>query len=90
MKTLFEMGQVVATPAALTFCEGNRINPLALIGRHCNGDFGELCVDDIAANIHAIDVGTRILSSYKLGNSKVWIITEADRSSTCVLMPDEY
>jgi hypothetical protein len=87
---LFEMGQVVATPGALQFCEAHKINPLLLLGRHIAGDWGDLGSDDIAANVHAVQHDLRILSAYKFGTGKVWVITEADRSSTCLLLPDEY
>jgi hypothetical protein len=87
---LFEMGKVVATPGALQFCEVNKINPLLLLGRHIAGDWGDLDSADVAANVHAVQHDLRILSSYKLTSGAMWIITEADRSSTCLLLPDEY
>ena len=87
---LFEMGQVVATPGALQFCEANKINPLLLLGRHIAGDWGDLDSADVAANVHAVQHDLRILSSYIFATGKVWVITEADRSSTCLLLPDEY
>ena len=87
---LFKLGSVAATPAALQFCDIHKINPLKLLGRHVTGDYGNLSVDDTAANIHAVKHGLRIFSSYNFGQNKVWIITEADRSSTCMLLPDEY
>jgi hypothetical protein len=87
---LFETGQVVATPAALTFCQQHGINPLLLLGRHCAGDWGDLGHADVAANVHAVQHDLRILSAYKFPAGKVWVITEADRSSTCILLPDDY
>lgn len=87
---LFNLGQVVATPGALQFCEQHSINPLLLLGRHSGGDWGDLTAQDVKANVEAVQHDLRILSSYKIGNGKVWVITEADRSSTCVLLPDEY
>ena len=87
---LFGLGQVVATPAAIEFCEVNAVHPLTFVRRHCHGDFGDMDRDDIAANTQAIKSGARIFSSYRVGTSKVWVITEADRSSTCVLLPEEY
>ena len=87
---LFEMGQVVATPEALQYCEAHKINPLLLLGRHIAGDWGDLDSGDVAANVHAVQHDLRILSSYAVGSAKVWVITEADRSSTCLLLPDEY
>jgi hypothetical protein len=87
---LFDLGRVVATPAAIEFCEVNAVDPLTLIRRHCHGDFGEMDSEDIAANTQAIKSGARVFSSYRVGTKKVWVITEADRSSTCVLLPEEY
>ena len=87
---LFKLGSVVATPGALQFCEQHKINPLLLLGRHMAGDWGDLSPHDVAANAHAIQHELRVFSSYKFGDDKVWVITEADRSSTCILLPDEY
>jgi hypothetical protein len=63
-----------------------------LLARHANCDWGELSVEDLAANELALLTGRRLLSSYDLpdGQGKVWIITEADRSATTILLPDEY
>ncbi len=65
--------------------------------RHFLGDDGATCAEDRAANIEARKNGGRVFSIYLLSDSpltglpqKVWIITEADRSSTCVLFPEEY
>ncbi len=88
--SLFKLGSVVATPGALQLCEQHRVNPLLLLGRHCSGDWGNLDKADVAANVQAVQHDLRILSSYALGSAKVWVITEADRSSTCLLLPDEY
>jgi hypothetical protein len=87
---LFRLGSVVATPGALQFCERHKIDPLLLLGRHVTGDWGELNADDVAANDHAIQHELRVFSSYKFGDDKIWVITEADRSSTCFLLADEY
>ena len=87
---LFKLGDVVATPGALRLCEAHAINPLLLLGRHCGGDWGSLDKDDIAANVHAIQHDLRILSSFAVGSAKVWVVTEADRSCTCLLLPEEY
>lgn len=87
---LFKLGQVVATPGALQFCEVNKINPLLLLGRHLGGDWGDLDAVDVAANVHAVQHDLRIVSVYKFEAGKVWVITEADRSSTCLLLPEEY
>ncbi|WP_321899922.1 plasmid related protein [Paraburkholderia heleia] len=68
------------------------INPCELLGRHQRGDWGTLDAHDCAANDYAVAQGARILSAYEVGTAqeKVWIITEADRSVTTVLLPGEY
>ena len=90
-KQLFNLGQVVATPGALEFFKRHSMTPMQFLQRHIRGDFGDLRQDDLDANNEAIWNGGRILSSYKINETdKIWIITEADRSSTCCLLPEEY
>lgn len=87
----FELGQVVATPGALEAIIRNGITPATLLNRHAQGDFGDLSEEDRQLNEEAITDGSRILSSYSLQDgTKIWIITEADRSSSCLLLPEEY
>jgi len=86
----FELGQVVATPGALEALALAGVEPGELLRRHLSGDWGELDGHDRRANERALRDGARLLSSYPVGDGKVWIITEADRSSTCVLLPSEY
>lgn len=87
---LFPVGQLVATPAVLALLEQYGTSPLNLINRHVTGDFGDLCKSDIESNLHAVKTGLRILSKYAVGNDAVYVITEADRSSTCILLAKEY
>ena len=90
-KSLFPLGSVVATPGALELLEENGQTPSVFIARHHSGDWGDaLCDEDKQANDAALKDGSRLFSSYKVGKEKIWIITEADRSSTCVLRPDDY
>lgn len=90
-KPLFALGQVVATPGAFKTMTELDIAPLELIHRHVAGDWGDLGAEDRQQNLIAIRSGLRIFSSYKIGaTTKIWIITEADRSSTTLLLPDEY
>jgi hypothetical protein len=90
-KPLFALGQVVATPGALAAMTELDFSPLDLIHRHVTGDWGDLGTEDQQQNLLAIRSGLRILSSYKLSPStKIWIITEADRSSTTLLLSNEY
>lgn len=88
---LFPLGDLVATPGALKVLEKNGILPLRLISRHMKGDWGDVPPDDAAANTDALHNGARLLSSYTLPDrARMWIITEADRSATTLLLPDEY
>jgi hypothetical protein len=87
---LFKLGSVVATPAALQLCQANGVNLLTLLGRHFGGDWGDLSAEDVAANVQAIQHELRIFSSYVIGGEKVWVTTEADRSSTCLLLAHQY
>jgi hypothetical protein len=88
--SLFELGRVVATPGALTRCEEANVSPSSLVERHASGDWGGLDAHDLKENQRALKDGTRILSSYHTPAGRVWIITEADRASTCLLLPEEY
>lgn len=87
---LFSVGQVVATPGAIEVCEANNIQPLELVRKHAGGDWGVLSKQDVQANQNGVAYGGRIFSSYPAGNGKIWVITEADRSSTCLLLPADY
>jgi hypothetical protein len=93
-KLLFPLGQIVATPGALEALRDQQCpheTTLNLIVRHATGDWGNVDVEDREANDRSVEDGTRILSSYDLdGGGRVWIITEADRSATTILLPEEY
>lgn len=87
----FPLGQMVATPGALDALLRVNATPLMFLARHLRGDWGDLSAADRRANDAAIADGTRILSAYTLADGgRIWVITEADRSSTCVLLPEEY
>jgi len=89
VNSLFELGRIVAAPGALEVLAPEE--PLVLLRRHQSGDWGEVDAHDRRANNRALKDGTRVLSSYTTsGGEKVWIITEADRSSTGLLLPSEY
>ena len=89
---LFSLGRLVATPAALALLSGSGRSPAELLARHQSGDWGDLPPEDAREHELSILRGLRILSSYPVGEGglRVWIITEADRSSTCILLPGEY
>jgi hypothetical protein len=90
-KARFELGQVVATPGAWGALQASSTRAFELLARHVSGDWGEVSPEDAEENERGIEQGWRILSSYRLSNSqKVWIITEADRSTTTLLLPEEY
>ena len=88
---LFALGQVVATPGALDLLDRSVTNAHDLLQRHQGGDWGSVPPEDAEENEKSIATGCRILSSYWLNvTERLWIITEADRSVTTLLLPDEY
>ena len=88
---LFALGKIVATPGALAAIEASGDDPLALLSRHVSGDWGDLDEHDRHENELGLREGFRLLSAYTLRTgAKIWIITEADRSVTTFLLPDEY
>ena len=89
---LFPAGQIVATPGALALLGQANKTPLEFLSRHLRGDWGDvLCQDDKTENELSLKQGFRLLSSYKVTETeKLWIITEADRSVTTLLLPSEY
>jgi hypothetical protein len=87
----FPLGSLVATPAALEALERAGQSPAEFLARHAAGDWGEVDATDRKLNDAAVKAGERILSAYKTRDGvKLWVITEADRSSTCILLPEEY
>ena len=89
---LFPAGQIVATPGALALLEQANKSPLEFISRHLRGDWGEeLCPEDRTENELSLKNGFRLLSSYRVTETEtLWVITEADRSVTTLLLPAEY
>ncbi len=91
VKSLFALGRTVATHGALTIMQKLNISPLALLSRHQRGDWGDLDEEDKQSNEDALIRGSRIFSSYQVTEAvKLWVITEADRSATTILLPEEY
>ena len=86
---LFPHGQIVATPGALELAERG-VDLLTFLQRHLKGDWGDLCPDDKAENDFSLQSGYRLLSSYNTPCGTLWVITEADRSATTFLLPEEY
>jgi hypothetical protein len=87
----FSLGQIVATPAALEVLQRAGQKPWDFLARHVRGEWGEVDADDWAENEVSLREGFRLLSVYttKAGET-VWIISEADRSVTTLLLPADY
>jgi len=83
---MFELGKVVATRGAIS----TGVDLLQLVQRHAVGDWGDLCEEDKQANQDALKVGARLLSKYEIDGHSFYVITEYDRTSTTVLLTDEY
>lgn len=86
----FKIGRIFATPAAMDALDRTGTSIVDLLIRHIRGDWGDLSESDRQQNELALIAGGRLLSSYPLAEARLWIITEADRSSTTLLLPDEY
>jgi len=85
----FSLGTIVATPGALDLRDKG-VSLISLLKRHQKGDWGDLNEEDKKENDYSLTRHLRLLSSYITPHGKVWIITEADRSATTFLLPDEY
>jgi hypothetical protein len=84
----FPLGRLVMMPAA-----AGRLTPeeiAAGIIRHARGDWGDIGAQDAAENELSLREGFRLLSAYGKGDRRSWVITEADRSATTVLLPEDY
>jgi hypothetical protein len=91
VKPLFTLGQVVATPGALKAIEASGDSLSSYLTRHQSRDWGEVDAHDRKENEISLEQGFRLMSVYSLSTGvKIWVITEADRSSTCILLPEEY
>ena len=87
----FPLGRVGATPGALRALEQAEQLPAEFLDRHVHGDWGEVPEEDKQENAFSVEHGFRILSAYTTSaGEKIWIITEADRSATTILLPEEY
>lgn len=90
-KPLFDLGQLVATPGALAALEKAGQNAMEFLSRHVSGDWGDLPKEDRDENRLSLEKDFRLLSSYRTtAGDKLWVITEADRSITTLLLPEEY
>ena len=89
----FDLGSIVYTKGIGELIKQVGIEELRkCVAKHSNCDWGNLCEEDKQLNDSAVVDGGRILSAYEIGENKVkiWIITEADRSYTTILLPEEY
>lgn len=84
----FPLGQLVITSGARKALSDEEL--ILSISRHLRGDWGELGREDRKRNEEALEKGGRLFSAYQPGDTRFWIITEADRSATTILLPDEY
>ncbi len=88
-KPKFPLGRTVITPNALQALAADEV--LQALARHQCGDWGAVCEDDRAENEQSLKEGFRLLSAYHAKDGrKFWVITEADRSATTVLLPEDY
>jgi hypothetical protein len=83
------LGRVIATPGALQLLSEAGESTFNYLARHAAGDWGDLCAFDRRQNERALRDGARVLSSYNISAGRVWIVTEADRSVTTILLPEE-
>lgn len=86
----FALGRLLATPAALRILRDAGVSPSQLLRRHASNDYRNLCAADVQANETAIRSGGRILSAYQVNDDRLYVITEADRSATTILLASEY
>ncbi|MGB7924094.1 MAG: hypothetical protein WCF57_12695 [Pyrinomonadaceae bacterium] len=87
----FPLGRMFLTPGAIEALEEAGQSPQEFINRHARLEQGELSEDDYQENLFSVDKALRIFSAYKTAQGvKLWIITEADRSATTILLPSEY
>lgn len=84
------LGRVLATPGALKLLLQEGEDPFEYLARHATGDWGELCDFDRRQNEIALREGLRVFSSYETPAGRIWVISEADRSVTTILLPEDY
>ena len=88
---LFPLGQIVATPGALRALQKAEQAHDVFLDRHVDGDWGEVPEADKQENEFSVEHGFRILSAYTTSaGDRIWILTEADRSATTIMLPSEY
>jgi hypothetical protein len=87
----FPLGEIVATPESLRCIDDAGQTPDFFLDRHAQGDWGAVADEDWRANDEALVNGDRIVSAYRtLRNVRIWIVSEADRSATIIILPEQY
>ena len=87
----FALGQVIMTLGAAEAFAASGEDPLPFLARHQRGDWGTVNPEDAAENELSVAQGFRVLSAYTLRDgTRIWVLTEADRSATTLLLPAEY
>lgn len=86
----FQLGRLVITRNALSFCEGQGIDALALVVRHAHRDWGDLGAEDKRLNDEALESGDRLFSAYDVQGARFFVITEWDRSVTTIMLAEDY
>ena len=90
-KPLFPLGKLVATRGAVELLQKHEHSPFDFVSRQWQGDWGDIDQENVKANQIALRHGNRLMSSYRLNEAdKLWIITEADRTITTLLLPEDY
>ena len=88
---MFSLGETFITPGAQEALDNAGQTAIQFLRRHMSADWGEVSEDDAQENALSLREGFRLLSSYRTAKGqKIWIITEADRSATTILLPSEY
>ena len=88
---MFELGQIVTTPAVLEAFRKTGESPMKFIDRHVTGDWDHMNKNDRHANELSLQSGARIFTAFDLQDqTRIWVITEADRSATTLLLPEDY
>lgn len=86
----FTLGQVLVTPSVSEALDHDLPLLFSLLDRHARKDWGNVCSEDSEANEQALIFGDRLFSAYDLPACTVWVLTEADRSATTVMLPCDY
>lgn len=90
-KPMSEHGALIISPGVDALMKAERLDPFHYFGRHILGNWGDICDEDRQLNEDALIFGYRLMSVYDIEPGlKLWIITEADRSATTILLPEEY